>query len=94
MIVASEPHKYVKVVEKYVTDKKRLVTIADPDLETLDAEVGGAENKVVTYMTAMTGILPIVAEAEKIERSEKSDETEVAEGAAEVTDRPRDRTAD
>ena len=54
MIVASEPHKYVKVVEKYVTDKKILVTIADPDLETLDAEVGGAENKVVTYMTAMT----------------------------------------
>ena len=66
MIVVSEPHKYVKVVEKYVTDKKRLVTIADPDLETVDAEVGGAENKV----TAMTGILPIVAEAEEIERSE------------------------
>ena len=46
--------------------RERLVTIADPDLETVDAEVGGAENKV----TAMTGILPIVAEAEEIERSE------------------------
>ena len=33
----------------------------------MDAEVGGAENKVVTYMT---GILPMVAEAEEIERSE------------------------
>ena len=82
MIVASEPHKYVKVVEKYVTDEKRLVSIADPDLETVDAEVGGAENKVVTYMTAVTGILRIVSEVEAIEKSEKSDEAEADKGAA------------
>ena len=45
MIVVSEPHKYVKVVEKYVTDKKRLVTIADPDLETVDAEVAAPRTR-------------------------------------------------
>ena len=60
--------------------RERLVTIADPDLETVDTEVGGAENKVGMHVT---GILPIVTEAEVIERSEKPDETD-----AEVTDGP------
>ena len=63
-----------------ITDKNKVVTIADPDLETVDTEVGGAENKVGMNVT---GILPIVTEAEVIERSEKPDETD-----AEVTDGP------